>query len=107
MPGSCAGAVTEVGVFMEATGAGNIGKSPNLDRCDGSTNGGDDINLCVSGMSLVACLGSVISSDIWLAYVLGKMYFVVNGFMRIESHDQCNVLEGNQVKALLYFEQIL
>lgn len=55
VPGSCAGIVEEVGVFIEATGAGDIGESPNLDRCVGGTNGHDDINLCVSGTTLVDC----------------------------------------------------
>lgn len=55
VPGACAGAVTQVGVFIQATGAGDIGESPNLSRCDGSTNGGDNINLCVSGTTLVDC----------------------------------------------------
>ncbi|EPE09841.1 hypothetical protein F503_07617 [Ophiostoma piceae UAMH 11346] len=39
VPGSHAGAMEEIGVFIEATGADDIGESPNLDRCVGGING--------------------------------------------------------------------
>lgn len=55
VPGSCSGAVTQVSAANICTGCGDIGEIPNLIDCHGKEDGKDNVNVCVSGTTLVEC----------------------------------------------------